>query len=169
MKLVYFIRHAKSSWENPELPDHRRDLLDVGIKRTRKIAKWMINKKIVPDLIISSPANRAFRTAGIIAQFYDYPENKIVTVPTLYHGSSQHIMDTLYALPDTLKQVMIVAHNPVLTELVNSFLERDKKIFNLPTSSVAAVRFDTDQWEQIELANNHVNFVITPKNIKSKK
>lgn len=168
MKLVYFIRHAKSSWENPELPDHRRDLLDVGIKRTRKIAKWMIHKKIAPDLIISSPATRAFRTAGIIAQFFDYPEKNIITVPTLYHGSAQHIMDTLYALPNTLEQVIVVAHNPVLTELVNSFLEKDKKIFNLPTSAVAEVRFDTDQWENIEMADNHVNFVISPKTIKSK-
>ncbi|MBN2615432.1 MAG: phosphohistidine phosphatase SixA [Bacteroidales bacterium] len=167
MKLVYFIRHAKSSWENPELPDHRRDLLDVGIKRTRKVAKWMINKKIAPDLIISSPATRAFKTARIIAQFFDYPEKKIVTVPTLYPGSAQHIMDTLYALPNAVEQVMVVAHNPVLTELVNSFLENNKKIFNLPTSAVAAVRFDTDEWEKIELADNHVNFIISPKNIKS--
>ena len=169
MKLVYFIRHAKSSWDRPELPDHRRDLLDVGIKRTRKVAKWMINKSIAPDLIISSPATRAYRTAGIVAQFFEYPEKKIVTAPTLYPGSPEHIMETLYALPDTMQQVIIVSHNPALTELVNSFLETNKKIFNFPTSAVAGVRFDTDQWEKIELADYHVNFIISPKNIKSGK
>lgn len=170
MKTVYFIRHAKSSWENTELPDHRRDLLEIGIKRTRKVAQWMINKnQIAPELFISSPALRAFKTAAIIAKYYNYPEDKIIAAPTLYPGSIEHIMETLYALPDAIQQVVIVAHNPVLTEVVNSFLENEKRIFNFPTSAVATIKFDTEHWEKIDLANNQVEFIITPKSIKSKK
>ncbi|MBN2637980.1 MAG: histidine phosphatase family protein [Bacteroidales bacterium] len=170
MKTVYFIRHAKSSWENPELPDHRRDLLETGIKRTQKISQWLMNiKQIAPELFISSPATRAYKTASIIASYFSYPADKIVVTPTLYPGSPEHIMETLYALPNSINQVVIVAHNPVLTELVNSFLESDKRIFNFPTSAVAAVRFETNEWEKIDLSNNHVDFLITPKNIRSTK
>lgn len=166
MKTVYFIRHAKSSWENPELNDRERDLLETGILRTQKVAQWMRNQKnVAPTLFISSPAVRAYKTASIIASFFDYSEDKIVVVPSLYPGSTEHIMDTLYALPDAIKQVVIVAHNPVMTEIVNSFLEKEKPVFNFPTSAVAAVTFNTDQWEKIELAENHVEFLITPKNI----
>lgn len=169
MKVVYFIRHAKSSWEDLEIPDHRRDLLPVGRKRTKKIGQWLLQRRVSPDLIISSPATRAHKTAEILAHELSFPEDKIITAPTLYPGSREHMMDTLYPLPDSMQHIIIVGHNPTLTDVVNSFLGNRQKIFNLPTSAVAAVQFHTDKWQDVELASTEVEYIIAPKDLKSKK
>ncbi|HQQ12358.1 MAG TPA: histidine phosphatase family protein, partial [Bacteroidales bacterium] len=67
MKTLYIVRHAKSSWDFPEVSDHDRPLLEKGKKRTRKIIDFLQKKKVKPDLIISSSALRARETAGYLA------------------------------------------------------------------------------------------------------
>ena len=79
MKTLYIIRHGKSSWEF-NVPDDERPLIKKGIKRTHKIADFLVEKETKADLLISSHANRALSTAKIIAGVLDYAEEDI-------HGS----------------------------------------------------------------------------------
>ena len=61
---------------------------------------------------------------------------------------------------------MVVGHNPAFTNLVNLFLDWGHQIDNLPTSGVAAIRFETDKWDELDLAEQQVEFLITPKMVK---
>lgn len=165
MKTVYIVRHGKSSWENPDLPDHFRKLLPVGEERTKKIAKHLRTKFVNPELIISSSATRALDTTKIIAKELHYPLDQININSTFYKADRDEILEMLNNLPDEVNSAMIVGHNPALTDLVNSFLEPENQIGNLPTSAVAAFKFRTEHWEEIDTAKRHLELLATPKEL----
>lgn len=68
MKLLFLIRHAKSSWDDPAQPDKDRPLNDRGRCDAPKIGERLAKRDLKPDLILSSPAVRALETAEIIAR-----------------------------------------------------------------------------------------------------
>ena len=162
MKTLFLVRHAKSSWEEP-LPDDRRPLLHKGISRTARVAEAMLLKGVSVDRIISSHAVRALETAKLLAQALDYPVEEIVVDPDIYHSGGDAIFDRLYQLPDSCGSVMIVGHNPALTDLSNRFLA--DPIENLPTSGVVSVTFHTDSWVDLPLAERKVRFILLPKRL----
>jgi phosphohistidine phosphatase len=166
MKTLYIVRHAKSSWENPSLSDHDRPLLETGVRKTLRIAEFLKEKGIRPELLLSSTAIRAFETARVIARELEYPEEKIEVSDSLYHGSANSIFNQLFGLPDGVGSVMIFGHNPSFTYFANQFL--DPTIENLPTSGTVSISFDTDRWTDITSSKYRVDFMVTPKMLKGK-
>ena len=84
MKTLYLVRHAKSSWKYPNLDDFERPLNKRGRKNAPFMGKVLKELKVSPDLIISSPANRAAMTARIIAGKINYPLENILYSETIY-------------------------------------------------------------------------------------
>lgn len=161
MKRIFVIRHAKSSWEFPELEDIERPLILKGEKRTKKIIDYLLHKKVTPHLIISSPAVRAFETAKIIATGLGYDVDKIRQEKDIYFGDTESYFETLYQIDDELNDVFIVGHNPTITSFANYFLQQ--KTDYLPTSGVACIQFKTDKWSEISNCKWTEEFLITPK------
>ncbi|PKP49830.1 MAG: hypothetical protein CVT92_14930 [Bacteroidetes bacterium HGW-Bacteroidetes-1] len=161
MKLLYIVRHAKSSWESPDMEDHDRTLLEKGKKRTRKIIEYLQSEKVKPDFIISSSALRARETASYIASGLGLDQDIIKVDPILYHADEDKIFEQFEDLSDAFESVMIVGHNPALTNFANNFLV--PPIDWLPTSGVVCLAFDTHHWDQIKKADFKVKFVIFPK------
>ncbi|MFW6352299.1 MAG: SixA phosphatase family protein [Bacteroidota bacterium] len=161
MKTLILMRHGKSSWEDLDLEDHERPLLKKGIKRTMKISRFLAEKKIKPDIIISSIAVRAYDTAGLIAKNLEYPAEKIVMDESLYFSGMQAIEDVICKLPNSSQSAMIVGHNPDMTRFANQFLE--EKIDYLPTSAVMGLRFHCSHWREIMLSTREILFVMYPR------
>lgn len=164
MKTLYIVRHAKSSWDHPDLHDHDRPLLEKGKKRTKKIIDHLTDKQIKVDYILSSSAVRALETAKYLARALHYPLEEIKVDSQIYRADANKLKDQFYDLSDKLKSIMIVGHNPTFTNFANYFLE--EKIDWLPTSGVISINFDTDQWDRIFEAESRLNFFITPKMLK---
>lgn len=160
-KSVYIVRHAKSSWGNFELSDHDRPLMPIGIKKTHKVVEFLKSKKALPDLIISSTAVRACETAGLIAKGIGYEVDKIRKSKALYHAGIEEIYEELFFIDNSINSVMIVGHNPTLTDFVNGFVRNE--IDNLPTTGVVNIIFKTDSWEKVPNAKFKVNFVVFPR------
>ncbi len=163
MKTIYIVRHAKSSWDLTDLPDEQRPLMEKGKKRTKKVIDFLLHKNTTVDYIISSHAVRALETAKIIAHGLKYPIEDIKIDPHVYYSDGDGIFNQFFDLPDRYHSVMIVGHNPALTDFVNAFLK--KPLDNLPTSGVVSVSFDTDLWEKIPLSRSTTNFVLIPKEL----
>ena len=161
MKTVYIVRHAKSSWKDTGLTDEQRPLLEKGKKRTKKIIDFLHEKKITVDCIISSHAVRALQTAKILAYALHYPDDRIRIDPHVYSSDGERLFDQFYDISEEYDSVMIIGHNPALTDFVNHFL--DPRIDNLPTSGVVSISFHTDRWEEIPTSKFRVNFIIYPK------
>lgn len=162
MKTLYIVRHAKSSWEY-NLPDDERPLIQKGIKRTIKVAGFLLDKNIKVDLLISSYAVRALETARIFASVLAYPEDMISISQQLYHGSTDQLYEELFKLPDSIESVMMFGHNPTFTSFANHFLVN--KIDWMQTSGVVAISFKTEKWTEITSAKQKTQFVIFPKDL----
>lgn len=161
MKTLYVVRHAKSSWSHIDLPDHDRPLLEKGKKRTRKIINFLKEEGVTVDFIISSSAIRASETALYFAKGLNYAANEIKTDPAMYYASAEDIFMQFNDLNDDYSKVMIVGHNPALTNFVNCFIQ--PPIDWLPTSGVISIKFKTDKWEEIRESKFEIGFVIFPK------
>ena len=166
MKTIYIVRHAKSSWNMIDIPDEQRPLLEKGKKRIKKVIDYLHEKHIKVDYIISSHAVRAHETAKILAHALKYPIENIKIDSKIYHGNGDDILNQFYDLPDRFDSVMIVGHNPSLTDFVNIFLK--SPIDNLPTSGVVSFTFDTDKWEKVVNAGRKTNFILFPKELPGK-
>ena len=163
MKTLYIVRHAKSSWEYAGLADDQRPLLQKGVNKTLKIARYLQKNNISADLMISSHAVRALETARIIAEFIGYPEEKIIISPAVYHGGSDQLYSELFSLSDDIDSVMLFGHNPTFTSFANHFL--DDKIEWLPTSAIVCINFETGQWTDIPNARHKTRFVVYPNEL----
>lgn len=164
MKTLYIVRHAKSSWDHDDLSDHDRPLMHKGEKKTARISSYLIDMEVKPDLMISSSAVRAYETAKLIAISLDYPIEDIQIEKSLYHSDNEQILDLIYSVDNQKESLMIFGHNPTFTSFVNLFIA--DKIGWMPTSSVVAVEFDTDQWEDICISIKRLKFVVFPKMLK---
>jgi phosphohistidine phosphatase len=146
MKMLFLVRHAKSSWNDPALPDKDRPLSDRGKRDAPKMGKRLGKRDVKPDLILSSPARRALTTAEIIAKKLDYKLKNIVVDDRLYAGTAHGLLDVIHKLGDKLKCVMLFGHDPELTELVHRL---SSKITHMPTCAVAEFTFDAKSWSNI--------------------
>jgi phosphohistidine phosphatase len=164
MKTLYLVRHAKSSWEEPGVSDADRPLIPAGLKKTKLIVDFLLKQETAIDLMISSPAVRAYETAKIIAKGLDYPVKKIRTDRKIYDGYYDRILDIIYGTSDDVNSLMIFGHNPTITNLANLFLHPG--IDSMPTSCVVCLSFDADRWEDIPSREAKNEFVVFPRMLK---
>lgn len=167
MKTLYLVRHAKASLENRNERDIDRPLLSEGFKRTKHIIDFLYNHHISVDLIISSHAVRAFDTAYILARALNFPFENIKKERTLYDGDADKITNIFYDLSKDVDKLMIIGHNPSITNFANLFLP--DPIDYLPTSGLVCIQFDANSWDDIWQAKIITNFVVTPHMLKSDK
>ena len=106
----------------------------------------MAKRDVKPDLILSSPAIRALKTAEIIAKKLDYRRRDIVVDDRLYAVGPDDLLDVIHKLGAKLERVMLFGHNPELTELAHRL---SSKITHMPTCAVAEFTFDAKSWSKI--------------------
>jgi phosphohistidine phosphatase len=160
MKKLLLIRHAKSSWDNPLLPDHQRPLSKRGLRDAPEMGKRLVNKKVTPDLILSSDAVRAMHTALLIAKELVYPKSKVDSTREMYHASAKGILSVIRGTSPTIETLFLVGHNPGINDLISLFGE---EIENLPTSGQFGFLFDVEDWENTSPKNAHFWFFDYPK------
>ena len=146
MKTLFLIRHAKSSRDDPALADKDRPLNDRGQRDAPKMGKRLAKRNVAPDLILSSPATRALKTAQIIAKKLDYKRKNILVNDRLYAVEASELLDVLRKLGDAVECAMLVGHNPELTELAHRL---SSKITHMPTCAVAEFKFNANLWSSI--------------------
>ena len=161
MKTIYLVRHAKSSWKYPNLDDFERPLNKRGRKNAPFMGAILKKLKVAPDLIISSPANRASTTARIIAYNINYALEKIQYSESIYEFSANALIDVIEHLDDDIKKAMLVGHNPALTDLANYI--GDTPISNIPTSGVFCADLDITSWAKISDSCGELKFFEYPK------
>lgn len=146
MKTLFLIRHAKSSWDDPSLPDHERPLNDRGKRDAPMMGERLAERGVTADLIISSPAVRALTTAEIIAKKIGYKRKNIVVDARIYGARPDTLLYVIQELDDAYARVMLFGHNPELTELAHRF---SADIQDMPTCAVAEFTFDTAHWAEV--------------------
>lgn len=146
-KTLYLVRHAKSSWKDASLSDRQRPLNKRGLRDAPEMGRRLVEHGRRPDLIISSPAKRAYSTARKIAKKLDYEKSAILIDERLYFAGTGSMLGMLEELDDRHDSVMIVGHNPAMTTFLNVLCETS--IHNMPTCAIALVGYDINAWGEL--------------------
>lgn len=160
VKTVYLLRHAKSSWDDPELADFERPLNARGRNAARFIGRLMHERGIVPGSIICSPAKRARQTAELVG------ETGGLQTPTfderIYAASPLILLDLLRETAARTESVMIVGHNPGLGDLVRILTGRSE---TLPTAALVRIDLGPEDWPEIDPGSGELAFIVRPKDL----
>ena len=162
MKTLILLRHAKSSWKDQSLQDIDRPLKDRGIKASALIGNYIRKRKIVPDLIISSPAERTRQTAQLVlkaARQKIKPEFD----EQIYEAGARRLLALLKRIADTATVVMIIGHNPGLEDLIESLTGKTPKV---PTAALARIELGIVKWNRVRPGVGKLKWLVTPKELK---
>ncbi|MCA6073960.1 SixA phosphatase family protein [Fulvivirga sedimenti] len=162
MRSLLIFRHAKSSWDYPNLDDFDRPLNKRGGNDAPEMGARLKKSGYFPDLMISSPAKRAIDTCIAVAEAVGYPKKAIKKDERLYHASSGEILEILKKTDDLWLNVAIFGHNPGLTSFANYL--NNTSIYNIPTAGMIMSDLDISSWKNIAFGKGIMRFFDFPKN-----
>lgn len=160
MRQLILVRHAKSSWDNPELNDFERPLNKRGKRDAPFMANLLAEKNVIPELILASPAVRTKLTAIEFARKFGIAESEIVWNDKLYLASSAKLLKFIVDVDQKFKSIMLVGHNPGLTDLQNFLC--NEEIDNIHTCGIVCMRTQKD-WKSIAAKDFELDFFEYPK------
>jgi phosphohistidine phosphatase len=171
MLTLSLLRHAKSSWKNPTLPDRERPLATRGVADAPAMGRAMAERGIDPELILCSSARRTVDTLALVLPELKV-EPKVVYEDSLYHPSPAEMLEMLRAIQPGANRVMIVGHNPEIQafalDLIGSGPKhmRDQLTEKFPTAGLAVINFTAGLWSSIDVNSGSLNLFLTPKELK---
>lgn len=148
MKRLTLIRHGDAQWKDPEVADFARPLNRRGSTEAEAMGRRLTELNLVPDLIMSSPARRAQQTAEIIARELSMPLRSIHFEEVLYLAGAQEILRLARAIGPRVPHLMIVGHNPGISELAH-LLAPGADAGGLATAALCTITFETEQWAAV--------------------
>ncbi len=159
MKTLFILRHAKSSWDFPELSDFARPLNERGEKAAPFMGELMKVKNLVPDLIVSSPAERAKQTATLVKDAAEL-DAEIQFNHKIYEASPQSLLYLIAEFEDEFDSVMIVGHNPGFESLVRILSGENP---GMPTAALAVIELEIESWSEISANCGKLKEFLIPK------
>ena len=164
MKEIYVLRHAKSSWDNSNLSDFERPLADRGISDAKKMSKFLKDMDLKIDKVLCSNALRAKETFDLTADGFNFEIDKATYTDKLYFGDTTDIIKDLKELDESLKNILIVGHNPTLHYLVE--LLTNKSIDRFKTCNLAIISHD-GEWISLNSQKCRLRSLIKPKELRN--
>jgi phosphohistidine phosphatase len=164
VKTLILIRHSKAENRESSVNDFERSLTTEGLADSRKMADFIIKTGIKPDFIVTSSAARAYETASIFENVLKTGAKNILATRKLYYCSAKTILDQIYGLPETLGCIMVVAHNPGISELTRCL--SDGKSFFMDNTQVSILKYNIEHWYQIDDSRPSEFKIISLKDIK---
>jgi phosphohistidine phosphatase len=150
---LLILRHAKSDWQSGSASDFDRPLAKRGKKDAPRVGEWLYREGLVPDLVVSSPAERAKQTTLKVCKSMDFKKKKVVWDEDIYDADLADLLSVLARCPTKASTVLLVGHNPGLEKLTR-FLAGDEvetpadgKL--LPTATIVRLEMPKD-WEDLE-------------------
>ena len=181
MKTLHLLRHAKSAWNDPSLPDHDRPLAPRGARAATLMGRHLRGQAhshgqkraqgFAPDVVLCSTARRAADTAALVLAQLDGRSPPVVHERDLYLTGSQTLLERLRKLPDDVGTVLLVAHNPDMQELALSLTgsgdraEIQSLAAKFPTAALATLTFPCDRWSGIGPKGGTLTQFIVPKKL----
>jgi phosphohistidine phosphatase len=171
MLTLSLLRHAKSSWSNPALPDRERPLATRGVTDAPLMGKAMAERGIDPELVLCSSARRTRDTLDLVLPELRV-EPKIVYVDALYHASPEEMLEMLHGIQPGANRVMLVGHNPEIQafalDLVGSGPKhfRDHLRTKYPTAGLAVINFVSGLWKSVSVNSGTLNLFLSPRDLR---
>lgn len=160
MKILYLLRHAKSSWTDAGLSDFERPLNDRGLNTAPFMGELMARNALAPDLIIASPATRAAETARLVKDAGGL-NAEIRSDERIYAASPNTLRQIISEVGDEFGSVMLVGHNPGMESIIQYITGC---IESMPTAALAIIKLKIDKWTDVREDCGKIISVYRPKN-----
>ena len=144
VKTLYLVRHAKSSWANLSGGDHARPLNERGRANAPAMAERLRLRGVKLDRLITSSAQRTKETGRFLAKGLRVESPQVEEEDELYGADVADWIRLIQKLNESWQTVMMIGHNPTLTELAHEFGRTD--ILNVPTCGVLECQFEGEFW-----------------------
>ena len=161
MKELYVVRHAKSSWSNPQQTDFERPLNTRGKQDAMLMSEKLTEYHISPQMVLCSNAKRTRKTLQYLQKQMQLSENNIELKNELYAASKEQLVYEVSKIPDEIEKAMVVAHNPGVTNFTNYLLGSDR--VNFPTLGIACLTLHMDSWKELSGGIATLQCFIYPK------
>jgi phosphohistidine phosphatase len=169
MKKLVLMRHAKSSWDDPDLEDHERPLTARGRKAATQIAKYLEDSRLAPTIVLCTTAARARETLELIRPALgDSATVKIE--PKLYGAGSKELLARIRRVSQAAPSALVIGHNPAIQDLVLELVPdaplADQIRRKFPTAAVATLHIRVGEWRNVAPAKASLVEFVTPKGLR---
>ena len=152
MKRLTLMRHGNAQWKDPQISDFDRPLNRRGTSEAEAMSRRLIELKLIPTLLLNSSAVRAQQTADIVARELGVAARNRYSEESLYLAAAADILRVVHTMGPRIPHLMIVGHNPGITEVANLFAP-SQPIEELGTAAVCSLTFDSRTWAHVEASN----------------
>src|SRR5262249_51918664 len=163
---LYLLRHAKSSWDDPALPDRERPLAPRGPRDAKRIAKHLARLKPEPELVLCSPSVRTRETLELVRAALG--ASTVELDDALYAASADDLLARIHLVPDTVASVMLIGHNPGLQDLALALASSGDDLQRLgtkfPTAALATLAF-AKTWSRLAEGDATLTAYVVPKDL----
>lgn len=159
MKTLYILRHAKSSWEKPDIADFERPLNEAGLNTAPFMGELFYDRQLQPEVILSSPAKRAKQTAVLIKETAGFKAD-IKYDERIYEASPQVLLQVVADAKGKHESLMLIGHNPGMEGLIR-FLTGQRE--SMPTTALAIIELWVNSWDGIVAGSGTLKELIRPK------
>jgi phosphohistidine phosphatase len=152
VRRLTLMRHANAQWKDPQIADFDRPLNRRGNSEAEAMGRRLMELKLIPTLLLASTARRAEQTADIVARELGVAARNRRSEESLYLAPAADILRVVQTTGPRIPHLMIVGHNPGITEVANHFAPA-RGIEDLTTAAVCTFTFDSHSWADVEASN----------------
>jgi phosphohistidine phosphatase len=166
VKRLYLLRHAKSSWKQPDLADHDRPLAGRGRRAAKAIARHLDENDVEVELVLCSTARRARETLERIQPALG--RASVRYEPELYGATADGLLERLHRVPDGVATVMLVGHNPALEDLARVLAGHAPELEpKFPTAALATLELPDGGWGDLAPGGARLIGVVRPRELET--
>jgi phosphohistidine phosphatase len=168
MHTLYLLRHAKSSWSDPTVADEERPLARRGRRDAKRIAEYLVQLDIGPQLVLCSPAERARQTLERVWAALG-ATSTVRLEAGLYAASAEALLERIRLVPEGVASLMLIGHNPGLQDLALALASAGPEVARLkakfPTAALATLTLQKTTWRQLSTADAVLAAYVVPKQL----
>ena len=162
MKTLFILRHAKSSWKDESLQDFDRPLNGRGRKAAELIGTLMKKQKLVPDLVLSSPAIRARETIEIVMKAAKLAV-ELRYDQRIYEAGPVQLLEVISQIEEEKKSALLVGHNPGLEDLLNALTGQAQ---HMSTACLAKIDLKANKWSKALAEKGSLDWIVKAKDLE---
>ena len=168
-RTLYLLRHAKSSWDDPALPDRDRPLAPRGHRACELVAEHLRRHKITPALVLCSSSTRTRETLERVSAGFSRPVEALIE-DGLYAATAAELLARLRTVDSAVASVLLIGHQPAVQELAVSLVraEPQRRALNgkFPTGALATLTI-TSSWASLAPETATLNAFVKPRDLKA--
>ncbi|KAA6439983.1 phosphohistidine phosphatase [Dyadobacter flavalbus] len=163
-KTLVLVRHATAEDQTFRIKDFDRNLNSKGLSEAAAMGKWLAESGVKPDIFITSPASRAYKTAEIISGKLGVNASSLITNADIYEGGPQSYLNAVNTVPENFSMLMLFGHNPDISYFAEYLT--GSNLGSMKKGSIAIIDFDDLNWAEISAKTGNLNLYKTPGEVR---